>query len=133
MKQIEFKDVAHLYLGCKVVYNDREYYLEGFHKYGLDYSGRWIYIMNDADDATTVGIKDIKPLLRPLSSMTDKELRQIEKLLPSDDSIDDDDAVEMLKSTGVLAKKLLEMNFDLFGLIENNQAIDATKTEHVNQ
>jgi hypothetical protein len=68
----------------------------------------------------------IKPILRPLSSMMPKELIQIEKILPSDDSIDDENAVEMFRSTGLMAKKLLEMHFDLFDLIEEGLALDAT-------
>lgn len=72
------KYYIHMYLGCKVKYKEREYYLEGFHKHGIDYGHNWIFIFNDADDCFWVGTKDIKLILRHLSNMSEEEWRDIE-------------------------------------------------------
>jgi hypothetical protein len=81
-----------------------------------------------------------KPILRPLSDMTEEEKLEFYKLV-NPNSIEDSDSVRIdtideiikghlfplkLLEIAMGAAYLLSRSFDLFGLIEDNEAIDAT-------
>lgn len=86
-------------------------------------------------------ISSVKPILRPLSSLTEVEARELYELQnPGWYWSDEGSAVEHFFGGFDLDKdellcgakiwlKLLEWGFDLFGLIESGFAIDATKYE----
>jgi len=115
----KFKDVAHLYLGCDMysVPQSNEYFIEkltGVHSdMAISVNGNLDYPEYDS-----------KPILRPLSDMTDEECNSYNKIQLTCYSafpFKDQCIQEALK-----VKFLLSLGFDLFGLIESNEAIDKT-------
>lgn len=70
---IKFKDVAHFYLGCKM--QDNESLV----------TGRLTAVYNDISIAVNDEVDyypfEYKPLLRPLSDITDEEKREVYKLI----------------------------------------------------
>jgi hypothetical protein len=168
MKQIEFKEVAHLYLGCEAIetLHDNKCILNEVRKDGT------CHVVGDFLFTDLLAAHYIKPLLHPLSSMTEDEAIELFKNISlldlsecTFDFIEDEgsfcinaeirgrvidamemrinsDLVYMMNNNGSFSPLnpqseatlfFLLKHFDLFNLIENNQAIDATKTEHVNQ
>lgn len=101
---MKFKEVAHLYLGCQIDGKvDPSFTLTTEELHLIDF---WI----DSN----------KPILRPLSDMTEDEADNI--------------GIEWLSNYGSEDKfsaaqfhNLLSLHFDLFGLIEIGEAIDSTK------
>lgn len=110
---MKFKEVAHLYIGCKV---------------------QWAFQNPFSDDEDDVSITDFtisdakwllnhtpKPFLYPLSAMTDEQY------------------IEVNRAYGTFANEiwftpsefnyLLSHHFDLFNLIESGEAIDVTTLE----
>lgn len=110
----QFKDVAHLYIGCKAK--------DTFNDVILDWNikNAHMYTQSDSTD-------QVKPILRPWSDRTNAEvwyMANIDLLVkniptPSTEMI-------MTKANLELTRYLLYCNFDLFGLIESGEAIDAT-------
>lgn len=111
---MEFKDVAHLYIGCKIE-TDIGFSLANSSKY-TTYKELTIDNISDIIEALAVIEWDrhCKPILRPLSDMTDKE--EQEWLIGK--------TQHLFYPTQF--KILLSQHFDLFGLIASGQAIDAT-------
>ncbi len=99
----EIKDYLHLYLGCKVVFNEK---LKAVitHKLLAD---------------NLVPKEKLKPILRPLSDMTEDEDQEFEYIRYKKD-------LSIYEGTAMQTAYLLSKNFDLFGLIESGLAIDAT-------
>lgn len=72
-------------------------------------------------------LADAKPILRPLSSMTEEEKDFIDDtFIVTPENISVSYHIIEAKRTDYL----LSRHFDLFGLIESGQAIDATKTDN---
>lgn len=121
----DFKDYAHLYLGCDVQCTK-----------DMPASYGWITgitVKMDRDilwDMTEpvffAGIHlghfydFIKPILRPLSSMTPRERLELSRL-DLQEKIKD-----LVKYQAIRTKWYLSKHFDIFGLIEAGLAIDAT-------
>ncbi len=139
----ELKDVLHLYLGCEVQTKIRRETSKGQPMRKL--KGRLcdfdllvpncvgIHLEDEKydTDTTSLPISDIKPILRPLSDMTDKEIKDIQKLtLLSYNGCHTDSWVKTNTKYWLYeaqrTKYLLKQGFDLFGLIESGQAIDKT-------
>jgi len=142
----EFKDVAHLYLGCDM-----------YTKFDDGSSGKQeltTYVLSGIINSWK-GIRirpiEIKPILRPLSDMTVEEFAAYSTML---ERCDYEAYIEISDSgerrigyewedgiCGVLINSyvgknlvavfsyLLSRSFDLFGLIESNQALDKTKLQ----
>lgn len=129
---MEIKDFLHLYLGCEVLYNDGVYYLESVQHYSLKYGQRrGCFIMIDADDCHWVRPKDIKPILRPLSSMTEEEMNECWFNMEGAVEIRceyKDGGVKKFDATPAQVVYLLSKGFDLFGLIDAGLAIDRLTT-----
>jgi len=85
--RIKFSSVAHLYLGCQCVVSESEYYEAG--------QGKLVRVDIEDDETLTVSgntmhdrtqycveadFDDVKPILRPLSSMTDEEKIELAKM-----------------------------------------------------
>lgn len=112
----QFKDVAHLYLGCKIKTEE-----------GI---GTLDEISTEKSDDVTITSYDLvhaylrfdefKPILRPLSDMTDEEEKASRAMYHNAGNY----------NFGIAAKTnyLLSLGFDLFGLIENGEAITLTNT-----
>ena len=75
-------------------------------------------------------IEDIKLLLRPLSSMTEEEVKELEstKALQRPSPVH---PLAMLVWTAETYRLAVSKHFDIFGLIDANLALDATKIEKV--
>jgi hypothetical protein len=141
----QLKDVLHLYLGSPCHVGDSE---------DIEYirivsEGSFCANTRTLSDGRQMPLwfknSHCKPILRPLSSMTEAEVKHIGCITmpdvePSQSDIDcvidgvvkdglnafDFSDLEPLKIFELTAY-LLKQSFDLFGLIESGQAIDATK------
>jgi hypothetical protein len=139
---MKLQDYLHLYLGCYVAVKGERWVNNGF-------VGRLIGVTEDRALIEFMGdnwekFEDFKPILRPLSDMTEEEFREIFNPIQPKDVADEDfkDAMQNLIENGIdafdfdgmsaqtvfeLTRKLLSKHFDLFGLIEAGLAIDKTK------
>lgn len=144
MEKLELKEVLHLYLGCEVQIKVKEQTRKGFpmknlkgrlQEYDL-YTPEWCGILmeNQADPThyLTLEIKNVKPILRPLSDMTSAEKNELMALSAhSPDNILPDifigNAMQWYHSrrSVEVTVYLLKRAFDLFGLIESGQAVKA--------
>jgi hypothetical protein len=112
------KDYLHLYIGCKVydTFNDVTIELTP-----MSYAGytqpRWY---KDEDS-------QIKPLLRPLSSMTEEEGIESETEWNKGRTLGDSVGQALNMANAFRIKYLLSKHFDLFDLIEKGLALDSTK------
>lgn len=133
----QFKDVAHLYLGCEGIvditylpkiiekvkavimgyYLNQKLNLECYGKDGI----RWGHSITDIDD-----IKNFKPILRPLSDMSEEEIIESEREYFRGDDLDSTNNISCYTASAFQTNYLLKKQFDLFGLIESGQAIDKT-------
>lgn len=112
----EFKDVAHLYLGCR---------LSGTQdSAGLTTRRLQEFLDEDRND---------QPILRPLSDMTEDEQMELAELsdlfLPDHlfkALVNDRKYLIDVRNAWGITAYLLSKHFDLFGLIESGQAIDKT-------
>ena len=140
----EFKDVAHLYLGCNAMVNDIPVIVRAI-GYGdslkNDFSKSRVYLKckhnKSIIDLTDVyewdAVSDtVNPILRALSDMTADEFSEIfpnrtvdaynSFVLCGIDCIMGGSIARNMKTVLFLISK----HFDLFGLIESGQAIDKT-------
>ena len=97
--------------GVKVQYNNEIY--------NIDYiSALYEEVKLDIPNNYTIGISEVKPYLRPMSSMTDEEKLMYEGLMIGTDNIS-----YMLD----IIDWLLKNHFDFRGLIPKGLAIEVTK------
>jgi hypothetical protein len=135
---MKLQDYLHLYIGC-----------EGIAETIAKFKTRLVISNHTNDMRDGVDLEDaiqynFKPILRPLSDMTEEEFREIFNPIQPKDVADEDfkDAMQNLIENGIdafdfdgmsaqtvfeLTRKLLSKHFDLFGLIEAGLAIDKTK------
>lgn len=155
----ELKDYLHLYLGCEVelnnggskVYNRKLVAVGGvddelYCKLRLGKAGKGQLVHG-------IFLKEgrVKPLLRPLSDMTEEEMRGWALIAAPRENMTDDyikksheDFLKQVSKKGLdafevnsgefhlafeLTHYLLSLHFDLFGLIESGLAIDKTKLQ----
>jgi len=130
----KFSDVAHLYLGCRI-------------KIGESDKIENIKMVSAFSICTGTNFHEVplwyktsacKPILRPLSSMTEEEKEDLkivmgpswsgENLLPI---IESSRHLNLFfnKTNPTVVAWLLKKGFDLFGLIESSQAIASTAIE----
>lgn len=153
---IKFKDVAHLYLGCKVqvletkktlVFNE----IRSHEKYWLwcsDKSKQNIKHLREEDINSPLcgkgfGTSEIKPLLYPLSAITDEQVHELEQAMWGnweDPKLGDKDQVLKMFIQPMPSDRLgfeiyvkaikwfHENSFDLYELIPSSEALDATNT-----
>lgn len=157
----EIKDYLHLYLGCDgiVIVNysvtpelktrevscklkgvvDDVVYVQCYDVDGI----KW-------DNIDSFSSKTFKPILRPLSDMSDEEMKQcvlvkynMRNTLKTTNLIGNkiqwtasgfipDGEIDLLNASSEIFRFLLSKHFDLFGLIESGLAIDATKQLQTN-
>lgn len=79
------------------------------------------HFYNEADIATADRGKGIKSILRPLTSMTKKEHEEF--LAKKKELVDA--CLMSYEVNAIMTKHLLDMNFDLFGLIKAGEAISS--------
>lgn len=123
MNKLTFKDVAHLYIGCKMI----------------DVETNEIGVLTHVDNTQTISVNDeidyhpyeSKPALRPLSDMTDVELNKCGNMIcdfskyPRLSKHEWSDFYDGFLHP-LQFHYLISHHFDLFGLIESGEAIDAT-------
>jgi hypothetical protein len=112
------KDYLHLYLGCEMMYEGEISTLESVSSSGLvgdenrDESGEGWY-----------DVSDIKPILRPLSDMTDEEAKVMQPMFAKYHK----DGKQGIEFCAKITTYALQKHFDLFGLIDAGLAIDKNK------
>jgi hypothetical protein len=113
----KFKDVAHLHLGCKCS-------IIGSENIKTLRSIPFLFgeLCAEFGDNTAYDFHEIKPILRPLSSMTGEEDKE---MVATQEAIDFK-GYKLLVDTGETFAYMLSKGFDLFDLIEAREAIDAT-------
>jgi len=115
-------------------------HLAGYLPYGLEvYHKTWIQaLIMDCSGATidSISILDVaeysKPILRPLSDLTKEIEVNGEKFVPKDiiEELHSSECIRWILCNDIyeckyhVIEKLLEWHFDIYGLIENNLAID---------
>jgi len=129
----DIKDYLHLYLGCQVQFEFttivkrielREGKMISINQNGMAYE---LDVITDNGASHSVLLRSVKPILRPLSSMTDGEATLLGKydLDELESFIYDMEGCNQYSPKDLLF--LLSKHFDFFGLIEDGLAIDATK------
>lgn len=130
--------VLALYLGQKCETKTGDSIIVGVNRAGV------VEIRRISDGVfLTWWVDDIKPILRPLSSLTENEARELYEL-KNGESFDDESCLHWWSKDKdewytteskfcvgfpLVWLKLLSIGFDLFGLIDNGLALDATKME----
>ena len=119
----DIKDYLHLYLGCEILTGTGNVTLIAVQKEVIPCTNFRIIVLN-GNVVHEVSGRDFKPLLRPLSDMTEDEDDKIDSLMPSPsyrDNINENywNVKQFLY--------LLSKGFDLFNLIPEGLAIDKTK------
>lgn len=134
MMKKELKDYLHLYLGCPFIYGEGPKIWDGWS--GFEKTDTYYYTDEEQNHIKLGGhhfqVAKIKPILRPLSDMTDEELQECGNMVYD---FSDDPELNNHKwqdfEIGLAPEQfhwLLSKHFDLFGLIEAGLAIDSTKT-----
>lgn len=122
---MELKEVLHYYLGCEVIIkpSDPEQQVAVFIGFTNIYrlSAR---VRFRAGPEGQINLLFLKPILHPLSSMTEEESREHQKLMRL--TTDGVHVVQIYVPTPSSFHYLLKQGFDLFGLIDSKQAIDST-------
>lgn len=111
---MELKDVIHFYLGCKI-YDDAD---EETPKILDIRDFKWI--------SECIEGGRMKPILRPLSDMTEEEDQEADDLyiLHADKHSEDFERVTI--ANAAVTQYLLSKHFDLFNLIPSGQAINSS-------
>lgn len=141
----KLSEYLHLYLGCDlVVRNKRKNGKELRAKFlGLDYHWAFPVRIMIGEITSARNIEEVKPILRPLESMTEEERDHVWLLLGWNERIkgmermdniwmefnppEDDDEFRPARWGSLLKclPYLLSRSFDLFGLIESGLAISS--------
>lgn len=104
----ELKDYLHLYANCDLLFGEVVYklwYIKDYQVYMTRTSDNGFSKWNACDITTT----SLKPLLRPLSSISKEEFMELAKYIPF---------------VHEQTRYLLSKGFDLFGLIEAGLATE---------
>jgi hypothetical protein len=133
------KDYLHLYLGCdceyfeKLIFGDiqkRKAKLKGVNYPFAEFHPITVHSEVALQTTFRRNVRDIKPILRPLSDMTEGEMEECGNMIYD---FSNDEALAKWEwkyfETGLDAEQfnwLLSKHFDLFGLIEAGLAIDKT-------
>lgn len=121
------KDYLHLYLGCEVQYV--EYYntvIKNGILVEMPIGGTEWGVVNEQGDREYSFEQEIKPILRPLSDMTEDENKETSKLY-FDFMEKQRPSTRDITMMAHMTTWFLSKYFDLFGLIESGLAIDKTK------
>lgn len=146
MKTVLFKDVMHFYLGCELLVVKTKDVVTLDDIQASNRYKAWTRNKSYCSKYNCVGrgfsMKDIKPILRPISSMTLKECREL-----YDVSITELFYLEIVKKISQSSfnfwkqfaeycenrqlKDFFDKGFDLFGLIESGEAIEKRKPKYL--
>lgn len=120
---INIKKVLHYYIGCEVKFNSGlTGKLININKYSVTISSPYPVANGEYNS------DDFKLLLYPLQTITIKEMEQVNKIISN---FDRNNSIEVIKGMAAVTQYLLQQKFDLFNLIDSNNALD--KTRPINQ
>lgn len=130
---IQLKDVLHLYLGVQCLMDDGKIgKMTGYSATDIDGDMMIMYTINyggeDEDWAVyndDINHHRIKPILRHVFNMTEEEKAMHRKMLPNGENMNLWFHTQAKEAAAYIIH-LIKQGFDLFGLIESNQAIDST-------
>lgn len=120
---MKFKDVAHLYVGCKVQWmSDLVSKTKEF---------KPVISVFNMGNGWLVYQMDAKPILYPLSALTEGFYEELETMPPF---LEETPSIYNFSHPQIMAyaarvKYLIDHHFDVFGLIETGEAIDVTSLE----
>ena len=127
-QQKKLEDYLHFYLGCKVKHAA---FTKPLKLKSVGVNGGTISGLDFGEIHFDLRAKNIKPLLRPLSSMTEEEMKECGNMIYDYSNDPDLNIWEWRDFEIGLAPEqyhwLLSKGFDLFGLIEAGLAIDSSK------
>lgn len=133
----DIRQYLHFYLGCDAFVFLDEVITDGWLKKQLKEQPNLRYsIRIEAGSLGYILYNGYKPILRPLSDMTEEEMNEC--WFNMEGSVEvrceyKDGGVKRFDSTPAQVRYLLSRGFDLFGLIPAGLAIDKTKlTDHGN-
>ncbi len=142
-KKLTAQDLALYYRGqAKLIRRAKK--LDSFH--GFAHVGQVVVIDSVLIASVEQGLYVVKPILRPLSDMTEDEARNVYKITTGEDypandaksevfAVQDEEFLSAQMEIGAMMgqpavwRYLLSRHFDLFGWIESGLAIDKTKIE----
>lgn len=119
---ILFKDIAHLYIGCKL---QVESPIKDTFVGELTPTHYATFVSHNG---TIMGAK-VKPILLPLSAMTDEQCNEWFGYVVNESDSSFRRILDFDMGDSLVWSRLLSEHFDLFNLIENGEAIDATTLE----
>jgi hypothetical protein len=137
---IKWKDIAHLYLGCECLV-ETGIETQPIKLTGISYDEGELWCHFENTETGYALVEDVKPILRPLSDMTEEERRVLilERYSVSNTLTKSwiDNNVMYFETTGFtqggkfyineytpdIFLYLLSRHFDLFNLLDTNQAI----------
>lgn len=119
----KLSDYLHLYLGCEAIetLHDHKCIIHEVRKDGK------CYVLGDALFSDLLDVNYIKPILRPLSDMTEEERREMMREKHQYDT--GNPRSHELTNHARRILWAISKHFDLFGLIESGLAIDSTTLE----
>jgi hypothetical protein len=123
MEKLSVQDLA-MFIGCKVIHE--EDFTQECTMVGIDIKSEFDSIFLQVDRRVIISCSPdkIKPILRPISDMTELEEDQFAEFVAASNANDKEGC---LKEMGIITKRLIELQFDVFGWIEKGIAIDSTK------
>lgn len=114
----DIKDYLHLYLGCKVEIGAT---LPGML---LGVEGNTAFVKHFTEGRICMALKQVKPILRPLSDMTEEEGVEAEVAWKEGSNYGETIGQGLNCAYAYRLKYLLSKGFDLFNLIPKGLAID---------
>jgi hypothetical protein len=130
------KDYLHLYLGCECrpLDNTKQGWLMGIRIMQGVENAFLQYDLNSTENLIPFKLNELKPILRPLSDMSDEENLEFGGLWAFAETYipDIEDTHDPYEIEPEAFRFLLSEHFDLFGLIEAGLAIDKTTLNKTN-
>jgi hypothetical protein len=123
----KIQDYLHLYLGCECVWQDSRAEITNNGKGKLTEIGKRIAVIESKGELAECMPFEAKPILRPLSDMTEEEEDKFYSFWSG--SCSTGNLKLSIEREAQATMFLLSKHFDLFGLIPAGLAIDATKVK----
>jgi len=120
MKKTTFKEVAHLYLGCKIQTKEGVGTFNSLHDSGPEPIGSHDLVHAHLD------YHEVKPVLRRLETITEEEMEAYHAIEDRANILGNPDReIQSRAYSPVSLVYLLSRRFDLFGLIDSGEAVNA--------
>lgn len=113
---IQLKEVIHYYIGQRFLFDNQEWKIVAINRKTVK---GWRYSATGGDRYQEIWHHECKPILRRLEDMTEEEKQESQKY----NVVETINDVKVEWDTPLTFHYLLQQGFDLFGLIDSNQAI----------